>query len=332
MVENKDNVPVNETETKVEETTEVVGTSSESTVNEKKKARRSLILTWVENIVEALIIVVAVVFSAFAIANPGGMNEDYSKINVNMLPVLSNSMSGTFEKGDLIFGTKAERDGKGKNTTVYDVGTVAIFVVNDYQNADAQYLNTHRIIGYRFSHINPTTGSKYLDSIVDENVNNEEDVNNFFAENFTDAEKPEVIGYITKGDNYEIYKTTTNDDTYKTNAVHDTYVVPLNNVVGTWNGNKISRVGGVITWIKTPLNFFLVIMIPLILLFGWNVFTVVKYIIDRNKEKAKEAAIAQAKAIELSEAEKEEIKRKAIEEYMKKMQEEASSKNGEENK
>jgi hypothetical protein len=97
MVENKDNVPVNETETKVEETTEVVGTSSESTVNEKKKARRSLILTWVENIVEALIIVVAVVFSAFAIANPGGMNEDYSKINVNMLPVLSNSMSGTFE-------------------------------------------------------------------------------------------------------------------------------------------------------------------------------------------------------------------------------------------
>jgi signal peptidase I len=332
MVENKDNVPVNKTETKVEETTEVVGTSSESTVNEKKKERRSLILTWVENIVEALIIVVAVVISGFAIANPGGMNEDYSKINVNMLPVLSNSMSGTFEQGDLIFGTKAERDGKGKNTTVYDVGTVAIFVVNDYVNSDMQYLNTHRIIGYSFTHVNPDLGVTYYETLVDDQIKNEKDVLNYFKNNLKDEEEPKIYGYITKGDNNEIYKTTTNEDTYKTNAVHDTYVVPLNNVVGTWNGNKISGVGGVITWIKTPLNFFLVIMIPLILLFGWNVFTVVKYIIDRNKEKAKEAAIAQAKAIELSEAEKEEIKRKAIEEYMKKMQEEASSKNGEENK
>jgi hypothetical protein len=328
MVDNKDNVPVNETETKVEETTEVVGTSSESTVNEKKKERRSLILTWVENIVEALIIVVAVVISGFAIANPGGMNEDYSKINVNMLPVLSNSMSGTFEQGDLIFGTKAERDGKGKNTTVYDVGTVAIFVVNDHINSNTQYLNTHRIIGYYCSY--NKTGTDYYVRLVGDNIKTEADAVNFGNE----KEYPnyKIVGYLTKGDNYEIYKTSSNLETYQTNAVYDTYIVPLNNVVGTWNGNKISRVGGVITWIKTPLNFFLVIMIPLILLFGWNVFTVVKYIIDRNKEKAKEAAIAQAKAIELSEAEKEEIKRKAIEEYMKKMQEEASSKNGEENK
>lgn len=327
MVENKDNVPVNETETKVEETTEVVGTSSESTVNEKKKERRSLILTWVENIVEALIIIVAVVISVFAIANPGGMNEDYSKINVNMLPVLSNSMSGTFEQGDLIFGTKAERDGKGKNTTVYDVGTVAIFVVDD-SNYDAQFINTHRIVGYQYSY--KTTDKRYYVSIVDERIKTKADLEKYFTDN--SVPNPEIYGYITKGDNYEIYKTKSNESTYKTNSVHDDYVVPLNNVLGTWNGNKVSNLGGVITWIKTPLNFFLVVMIPLIILFGWNVFTVVKYIIDRNKEKAKEAAIAQAKAIELSEAEKEEIKRKAIEEYMKKMQEEASSKNGEENK
>ena len=65
-------------------------------------------------------------------------------------------------------------------------------------------------------------------------------------------------------------------------------------------------------------------MIPLILLFGWNLFTVVKYLIDKHTEKVKVAALEEAKqsADVLSEEEKEEIKRKAIEEYMKKLQEE----------
>lgn len=333
VVEEKETTEVSKSEESKEE---VVGTSNvdsednkttseevKTEVVDEKEKKKNKILNIVETVVEAIIVVIAVVFSIFAIANPGGMNSDYSKINVNMLPVLSNSMSGTFEEGDLIFGNKAERNSEGKNETVYDVGTVAIFVVNDYNSSKNQYLNTHRIIGYQYTWTN--LGPTYYETLIDENITTAEQAYKYAEDNNINGFS--IYGYITKGDNYEIYKTADNDSTYKTNAVHDTYVVPLNNVVGTWNGEKVAGLGAVITWVKTPLNFFLVIMIPLILLFGWNVFTVVKYFINQNKEKQKLALEAAAnKSYELSEEEKEEIKRRAVEEYMKKLQEEQQNK------
>jgi heme/copper-type cytochrome/quinol oxidase subunit 2 len=295
---------------------------------EQKKIKKNKILNIVETVVEAIIVVIAVVFSVFAIANPGGMNEDYSKINVNMLPVLSNSMSGTFEQGDLIFGTKAERNSEGKNETVYDIGTVIIFVVNDPTQSDQQFINTHRIVGYwyKYSIIEDEKEvfyQGYADMLGVESITSKESATKYATETLG-WNSFEITNYITKGDNYEIYKTANNEDTYETVIIHDQYAVPLNNVVGTWNGGRVANLGAVITWVKTPLNFFLVIMIPLILLFGWNLFTVVKYLIDKHTEKVKVAALEEAKqsADVLSEEEKEEIKRKAIEEYMKKLQEE----------
>lgn len=281
--------------------------------NEKKvkvKKEKSNLRLWIENIVQVLIVVGCIVFSILMIANPGGYKEDNSKINISYMPVLSESMSGTFEKGDLIFGKKIDRDDEGKVTEILDIGEVIIFIVDDANESEYVFINTHRIVGYYYEY-KDSEGRKsgYSDMLFAENVINQETALEF-ANNYgwTDFE---IIGYVTSGDNKEIYK----DKEYKI----DNYVPLLDQVLGTWNGKKLSGVGGVITWIQDPTHFFIVILVPLILLFGYNVWIVIQYVIEVKTEKAKKLALEEAKAGGISLEEEEEIKRKAVEEYMKKM-------------
>lgn len=77
--------------------------------------------------------------------------------------------------------------------------------------------------------------------------------------------------------------------------------------------NKIGGFGKAIFWLQTPLNFFLVIMIPLILLFIANGYYFVKMIISLKLKKA--LADKEKKEDEAALAE-EEIKKKAIEDYI----------------
>ena len=275
----------------------------------KVKKEKSNLRLWIENIVQVLIVVVCIVFSILMIANPGGVQKDYSKINVSYMPVLSESMSGTFEKGDLIFGEKIEKDEEG-NPRILDIGEVAIFIVDDVNQSEYVFLNTHRIVGYYYEY-NDSEGRKagFSDMLFAENVINEETAYDFSVNmGWTDFE---IIGYVTSGDNKEIY----GDKETKI----DIYVPLLDQVLGTWNGKKISGVGGVITWIQDPAHFFIVILVPLILLFGYNVWIVIQYVIEVKTEKAKKLALEEAKAGGISLEEEEEIKRKAVEEYMKKM-------------
>ena len=286
----------------------------------KEKKEKSKVRIWIENILEVLIVVACLAFSIIMIASPGGVKEDYSKINVSYMPVLSNSMSGTFEKGDLIFGKKINRDDDG-NCEILDIGTVAIFVVNDPSQSEYQFINTHRIVGYYYEYKDSHDGKNYAGY---EKLFNVEEVSSAqtaleYAEsmgwtNFT------ITGYITSGDNKGIYHVDGNINNPlirpgNTDCI-DSYVPDVNDVIGTWTGKKLSGVGGVITWIQKPLNFFLVIMIPLILLFLYNIWTVIKYILEVKTEKARKLALEEAQANAIDE---EEIKRKAVEEYMKKM-------------
>ena len=287
----------------------------------KVKKEKSNLRLWIENIVQVLIVVVCIVFSILMIANPGGVNEDYSKINVSYMPVLSESMSGTFEKGDLIFGEKIDKDEFGNNE-ILNIGEVAIFVVNNPSLSEYQYINTHRIAAYYYMYEeNGSTKYGYsdlfnVDSVVDE----------FSADVYAKSlgwDSFRIIGYKTTGDNKAIY--------YKDGDVNgelidsknvdllDPSYISVDNIIGTWNGKKISGVGGVITWIQDPAHFFIVILVPLILLFGYNVWIVIQYVIEVKTEKAKKLALEEAKAGGISLEEEEEIKRKAVEEYMKKM-------------
>lgn len=301
------------------------------TKKQKVKKEKSKVLTWVENIVEVLIVVICVAFSIMTIANPGGIqrtgkegNYDYSKTNVNYLPVLSNSMSGTFEKNDLIFANKVKKDKDG-NYPIMNIGDVVVFVVDPGIKDSTLYLNTHRIVGYYYEYKETSSSgltegyNSMFKACEDGTVTNAETAKAYADSqgwtNFT------ITGYKTRGDNKSIYYVDGNvngelKDKSNTNVV-DSGKVALNEVIGKWNGKKMSGVGGVISWVKTPLNFFLVIMIPLILLFLYNIWIIIKYVLDVKTEKAKKLALEQAKG--LSQEEEEEIKRKAVEEYMKKM-------------
>lgn len=297
-----------------------------SKIKEKKpkrvKKEKTKLQVWIENIVQIVVVVVCLVFSIIVIANPGGVQKDYSKINVSSMPVLSNSMSGTFEKGDLIFGEKVKRDKDGNVTEILDIGEVAIFVVNDPKQSEQQFINTHRIVGYYYEY---STESKnyagYKDLLNVESVVDFESAKLYASSlNWTNFE---IIGYVTSGDNKSIYykdgeiggelKNPSNTD------LIDDYFPSIEGVIGKWTGGKLPGVGGVITWIQQPTAFFFVIIVPLILLFGYNVYIVVRYVIEVKTAKARKLALEEGK--ELSEEEKEAIKKKAIEEYLKSLEE-----------
>lgn len=74
-----------------------------------------------------------------------------------------------------------------------------------------------------------------------------------------DTEKTTCIGYVVKGDHPD----STNE--YKTFAdIQAVYV------------GKVAGLGSAILWLSTPMNFFLVIIVPLILLLIYNIVVVIK--------------------------------------------------------
>ena len=105
-----------------------------------------------------------------------------------------------------------------------------------------------------------------------------------------------AVTYYTKGDK----------------AVNEEYTeeVNANDVLAVYK-THLKGVGKAITWLQTPTNFLLVIVLPLALLFLYNVFMFVRMIMQWKVEKAKKEASATAGAID-----EEEIKKKAIEEYL----------------
>lgn len=103
------------------------------------------------------------------------------------------------------------------------------------------------------------------------------------------------IYYVTKGDNIE------------TNPTADAEPVVYYNVICKYSGNKIPGLGSFLSFLQTSLGFLLVIVLPLVLFFIYELYHFISTLLEvRGKKGAK-----------LSAAEEEEIKRKAIEEYLK---------------
>lgn len=112
-------------------------------------------------------------------------------------------------------------------------------------------------------------------------------------------------------------------------AMVDSAPVEYSEVIGRYSG-KIKGLGKVILWLQgfekvdTPLGIgyqatgntaqFLVIIIPLILLFAYNGYVVVKYIMDARAKKIREATLAEANAAGIEDQEA--IKRAALVEFM----------------
>lgn len=285
---------------------------------EKELTKRQRVTNKIVTIFQVLLIVLCVIFSIFIIANPGGLAESPEECRTGVMIVLTDSMEPTIKTNDIIFGDDVPNE-------VLPLGTVITFA----KKLDKGFiLDTHRIVGYYYSFEDSDNKVKYGRVYqVQGEIENYDDFINANPEY-------KLLGYITRGDKYTlqygatienptIYGVDKNGNTFVDLSKDDAGYRSHDEVLAVWSGNRIGGVGSVIKFLQQPVAFALIILLPLVLLFGYNVFLLVKMIIAEKTRKAREAAIAEVSANQIDE---EEIKRKAIEEYL------ASLKKEEENK
>ena len=111
--------------------------------------------------------------------------------------------------------------------------------------------------------------------------------------------------FLTKGDNNETYDQDEHNAVVFP-AIHDF------DILAVYHGTKIGGLGGFIGYIQTPMGFFLIILLPMIIFFIYQAVRVVINIIGYNKEKALAQAEEKIKSSDLTE----EQKKRAIEEYL----------------
>lgn len=122
----------------------------------------------------------------------------------------------------------------------------------------------------------------------------------------TEDNSTAVRYYVTRGDN---------------NPENMTEAVSPNKVLAVYSSH-LDGVGSAILWLQTPTNFLLVIVLPLVLLFVYNIIMFVRMIMQAKVEKVKEDALGAGSNVTVDE---EEIKRKAIEEYLASQKKEDNS-------
>lgn len=103
------------------------------------------------------------------------------------------------------------------------------------------------------------------------------------------------VYYITQGDNKE------------TNPTPDANPVSYDKVICRYTGKRIPGLGAFLSFLQTSLGFLLVIVLPLVAFFIYELYRFISALLE----------VRGKKAGGLSAAEEEEIKRRAIEEYLK---------------
>lgn len=235
---------------------------------QQQKAKK--IINWVITAICILLIVFALFIAIMTITRTAGDRGVANIFGTAFMPVQSDSMSGTFEKDDLILTKIYKGDGSDLK-----VGQVVTFKSTTYSGgAQVTYYNTHRIVNVQKSNAG------------------------------------DVISVRTKGDN---------------EADIDKNVVPLSNIVATWgsvkddgtavDGKNWGQVGKAINWLQSDrTNYFLVIVLPLILLFVIYAFILVRTLIINKMSKS------QASAEDVVNSMSDEEKRRLVTEYLATLQ------------
>ncbi len=214
------------------------------------------IIGTVVNVLIWIFVVFSVLVTVLTFAAQGNKEENHGIpviFGKGLVTIQTESMTGTFNKGDLVIMTKLDENEKRN----LEVGTVITYLAPIDINGDGKIndINTHRI----YSH------------------------------------KEGSLTYVTQGDN---------------NTVPDNYDVDADEIIGVCKGARIPGLGAVLSFLRTPLGFFLCIVLPLILFFLYEVYVFVSVLISERSKKT--AGVT-------SETE-EEIKRRAIEEYKRELE------------
>lgn len=117
----------------------------------------------------------------------------------------------------------------------------------------------------------------------------------------------------TEGENGTVLRSYVVMGDAETSGITDTKY--SGDIKGVYVG-KLPGVGSAVFWLQDPTHFFLVIMLPLILLLLYNAYLVIRFIMEAKLKKQREQLVGATSqgAVPLDE---EEIKRRAIEEYLK---------------
>lgn len=113
------------------------------------------------------------------------------------------------------------------------------------------------------------------------------------------------VSYITKGDN---------------NYVEDGFRVLPENVLCRYEGTRIAGLGRVLSFLQQPKGFLIVIVLPLILFFLYELFNFIKKFLEIKNSGTKQ----------ITAAEEELIKQRAVEEYLRAQKEKEEVQNAEE--
>lgn len=209
-----------------------------------------------------IVILVAALYAFTTMATRDNQNVS-SLLGYTPLVVKTNSMSPTFDAGDLIFIKKCDPD------TLKEGDIICFHTIIDNEYA----LNTHRI-----EKIDESNG---------------------------------VRSYTTMGDN--------------NNGIADRHIISNGDIVGKYAGH-LKKAGKVMDFLSSSTGFLLVIVLPMLLFFIYQVYNLIMISIRLKKAVAVEAAKEAAAAAEESKAKNSDAEAaKAALEEAKRMREEAES-------
>ena len=244
---------------------------------QQQKART--ILGWVASALCVVIIIIALVISIMTITRTTGGKGVANIAGNAFMPVQTDSMEPTFDKGDLII-TKIY-EGDGSDLQVGQVITYKARVNNG--GTLVEIFKTHRI-----SEITNTNGTLRF-TVIGDNPNPE------------DGAAGKDFVYV--------------------DSIVATWGSPASlNADGTFNitkdsmGKNMGKIGVFINWLQgNRTNYFLVIVLPLILMFVIYAYILIRSFIIAKLAKTKEEAVASTATVDgLSE----EDKRRLAEEYL----------------
>ena len=209
-----------------------------------------------------IVILIAALYAFTTMATRDNQNVS-SLLGYTPLVVKTNSMSPTFDAGDLIFIRKCDPD------TLKEGDIICFHTIIDNEYA----LNTHRI-----EKIDESNG---------------------------------VRSYTTMGDN--------------NNGIADRHIISNGDIVGKYTGH-LKKAGHVMDFLSSSTGFLIVIVIPMLLFFIYQVYNLIMISIRLKKAVAVEAAKEAAAAAEESKEKNSDAEAaKAALEEAKRMREEAES-------
>lgn len=310
-----------------------------SKLNEEQRKVFDIVIT----AIQIIAVVLSVIISIIVIANPSVKTSEVGEGKLKLLPVLTDSMKGdqndNFSKGDLVIATALP-----DKLTDLHIGQIVTYL--GYANGQNNQLVTHRIIGYNLDNIAEDDPILTSDDVVVSVIGG--GYTNYVSKKVSAQFHDGVLDYCFVANENLVRN---DDGSYKLNGNGVSYEQCVNSFYlrGDFQGegalkleefpnaeqmrlkangteqidpanlkalykSHIKGVGKAINWLQEATHFLLVIVLPLALLFIYNLVLFIQMIMQAKVASEKERMAAEGVAPAI--IDEEEIRKRAIAEYL----------------